>query len=166
MKSRSSTKSDPIYLVTEYGELLDIKPMRRSKTHKTGRRDFREVRMIGDNTDAKSLYKWMNQNHNAYFLFDPKAHYTNSRTLYLALKRLLNQRYYGYLSAKDKEKLDKKYGVDKEISEENVDEQITSLAEEKKLKRLQKRTEFARCQLPNELFNTNRMVKNKIKQYT
>ena len=105
-------KSHPIYLVSEYGELLDIKPARRSKTYKTGKKDYREVRMIGDNTDVKNLYKWMNQNHNSYFLFDPKAHYTNSRTLYLSLKRMLNNKFYGYISAKEKQKMKERYGED------------------------------------------------------
>ena len=68
--------------------------------------------MIGDNTDAKSLLKTMNQNENMYFLFD--GHYTNSRTLYSALKKGLNNHYYGILSKKQKEKLVIKYGDDNE----------------------------------------------------
>ena len=64
--------------------------------------------MIGDNTDAKSLLKSMNQNENMYFLFD--GHYTNSRTLYAALKKGLNNHYYGVLSKKQKEKMNTKYG--------------------------------------------------------
>jgi hypothetical protein len=45
----SSVKSDPIFLISEYGDLLNIKSLARSKTAKTGKTDYREVRMIDDN---------------------------------------------------------------------------------------------------------------------
>ena len=47
----------PTYLVSEYGNLLNLKPYSRSKTYKTGKVDYREVKLIGDNTDVKLLLK-------------------------------------------------------------------------------------------------------------
>jgi hypothetical protein len=61
-------------IVTEYGELLNIKPMTKPKQEVV----FREVSIIGDNSDAKTLIKKMNCNPNMYFLFDPKGHFTNA----------------------------------------------------------------------------------------
>lgn len=48
----SSVKSDPIFLISEYGDLLNIKSLARSRTGKTGKTDYREVRMIDDNMTA------------------------------------------------------------------------------------------------------------------
>lgn len=111
--------------------------------------------MIGDNTDAKSLLKTMNQNENMYFLFD--GHYTNSRTLYSALKKGLNNHYYGILSKKQKEKLVIKYGDD---NEEETDIKI----QERKHNKRMKDTIFSKCQLPLELFNASRVAKTNIRR--
>lgn len=51
--------------------------------------------MIGDNTDAKVLLKKLYHNPNTYFLFDPKAHFTNAQSLYVAMKKLVGEKYYG-----------------------------------------------------------------------
>ncbi len=61
-------------LVSEYGELLNVKPMIKTKTEPV----LREVQMIGDNTDAKVLLKKLHHSPNTYFLFEPKAHFTNA----------------------------------------------------------------------------------------
>lgn len=93
--------NQPIYLVSEHGDMLHLKPYARARTHKTGRTDLREVKYINDNTDAKTLLKQLNANQSAHFLFNPdRAHYLNSRTIYLALKKLLEKRYYGQLDKK------------------------------------------------------------------
>ena len=108
-------------MVSEYGDLLHLRPYARARTHKTGKVDLREVKIIGDNTDAKSLLKQLNANPSAHFLFDPaKGHYANARTLYLALKRLLEERHYGHLDKKQTEKLVEQYG---EESEEEGDDE-------------------------------------------
>ena len=94
-------KSDPILLVSEYGDLLNIKPVSRSRTQKTGKTDLREVRMINDNTEAKTLLKQLKGNQSTFFLFDPeKAHYTNAKTVFSALKKMLNNECYGVISKK------------------------------------------------------------------
>ncbi len=90
--------------------------------------------MIGDNSDAKSLMKKMHHNPNLYFLFDPKAHFTNAQTLYLAMKKQVNEKYYGRKGKKSKPEGDLKGSA------------------------------FENCQLPSELFNVNRMVKMNMKQ--
>lgn len=106
--------------------------------------------MIDDNMTAQQLIKYLNSYPNAYFMFNPsKGHYTNARSLYNATKKLLSNRYYGVISKKQKEKLDEKFG------EEDS---------EKKQQKKMKGTIFNRCELPNELFNANRLVKTKIKQ--
>lgn len=58
--------------------------------------------MIGDNTDAKVLLKKLHHSPNTYFLFEPKAHFTNAQTLYLAMKKLVNEKYYGRKGKKAK----------------------------------------------------------------
>ena len=87
-------------LVSEYGELLNVKPMIKTKPEI----QYREVQMIGDNTEAKTLLKKLHHNPNTYFLFDPKAHFTNAQTLYLAMKKLVNEKYYGRKGKKSKRK--------------------------------------------------------------
>ena len=83
-------------------------------------------------------------------MFNPqRGHYTNARTLYNATKKLLNNKFYGVISKKQQEKLDNRYG------DEDSD---------KKHKKKMKGTIFSQCELPNELFNANRLVKTKIKQ--
>ena len=69
-----SLKKKPVMLVSEYGELLNVKPMIKTKNEAV----LREVQMIGDNTDAKVLLKKLHHNPNTYFLFEPKAHFTNA----------------------------------------------------------------------------------------
>lgn len=61
-------------LVTEYGELLNVKPMLKPKNETL----FREVQMIGDNTSTDDLIKKMYTNPNMYFLFNPKGHFVNA----------------------------------------------------------------------------------------
>lgn len=72
-------------LVSEYGEILNIKPMIKTKNEVT----YREVQLINDNTEAKTLLKKLHSSPNTYFLFDPKAHFTNAQTLYVAMKKLV-----------------------------------------------------------------------------
>lgn len=96
-----SKENHGTYLISEHGDLLNLKSYARARTHKTNRVDLREVKYITDNTDAKFLLKQLNQNPTAFFLFHPdKTHYLNSRTIYNALKKLLNQKHYGHLDRK------------------------------------------------------------------
>ena len=60
--------------------------------------------MLHDNSDAKSLLKKMDHNPKAYFLFSPEGHYINAMTLYSAVKRQLDQKYYGMGKVKKTEK--------------------------------------------------------------
>lgn len=64
-------------LVSEFGELLNLKPMTKLQPIKTIRQesDLRQVIMIDDNTDVKTLIKKMNHNPKAYFLYNPLGHY-------------------------------------------------------------------------------------------
>ena len=64
-------KKHPIFLVSEYGDLLNIRPILVSKTYKTGKSDFREVKLIGSNHSAKDVIKQLNKHPNTFFLFDP-----------------------------------------------------------------------------------------------
>lgn len=66
-----NNKIYPTYLVSEYGNLINLKPYSRSRKYKTGKPDLREVRLIGDNTDVKQLIKLLNTNPTTYFLFHP-----------------------------------------------------------------------------------------------
>jgi hypothetical protein len=61
----------PTYCVSEYGDLLNIKPLTKPPT----KEDFREVIMLDDNSDVASVQKKMNHNPRAYFLFSPKGHW-------------------------------------------------------------------------------------------
>lgn len=54
-------------------------------------------------------------------MFDPQSHYTNSRTIYKALKKLLDDKYYGNMTKSQKEKLDEKYGEHEDINIETPD---------------------------------------------
>jgi len=87
----------PMQLVSEYGDLLNLRPL--SKQIKVSgdatKKDLRQVHMISDNTDVKSLIKKMDHNPKDFFLFDPSSHYINSLTIYKALKKTLTQKYYG-----------------------------------------------------------------------
>jgi hypothetical protein len=97
--------------------------------------------MINDNTDSKNLLKKLHHNPNTFFLFDPKAHFTNSLTLYAAMKKAVSEKYYGRKGKRAK-------------GGNNSDGQKQSL----------KGSAFESCQLPSEIFNVNRMVKMNIKQ--
>lgn len=90
--------------------------------------------MIGDNTKAADLLKKMRTNPNMYFLFDPKGHYVNAQALYASMKRQVSESFFGR--------------ANKKTNEQNP----------------YKGTVFEKCQLPNEIFNVNRMVKMNIKQ--
>lgn len=61
-------------LVSEYGELLNLKPMIKTKNEI----QYKQVQMINDNTNGKELLKKMYHNPNVYYLFDPKGHFTNA----------------------------------------------------------------------------------------
>lgn len=78
-------------LVSEYGELLNVKPMIKTKSEA----HYREVQMIGDNTDSKTLIKKLNHSPNTYFLFDPKGHFNNAQSLYMSMKKHVSEKYYG-----------------------------------------------------------------------
>jgi hypothetical protein len=67
-------KKKPVMLVSEYGELLNVKPMLKARPDII----YRDVQMIGDNTDTKVLLRKLYHNPNTYFLFDPKAHFSNA----------------------------------------------------------------------------------------
>lgn len=58
--------------------------------------------MVGDNYDHKNLIKKMNHNPKAYFLFNPEGHYANAMSIYTALKRTLDVKYYGMQNKKSK----------------------------------------------------------------
>ncbi len=57
--------------------------------------DLRQVFMIDDNTDQKNLMKKMDHNPKAYFLFKPEGHYANAMSIYSALKRNIDAKYFG-----------------------------------------------------------------------
>ena len=85
--------------MSEYGDLLNVKPM--TKPQKAdGKEDLRQVFMVDSNSDAKSLLKKMNHNPKAFFLFNPKSHYANAMSIYSAMKKSLNQKFYGVDSKK------------------------------------------------------------------
>ena len=64
--------------------------------------DLRQVFTISDNCDHKNLLKKMDHNPKAFFLFNPEGHYTNAMSIYAALKRSLDAKYYGTMSSKKK----------------------------------------------------------------
>ena len=96
--------------------------------------------MIGDNTNGKDLLKKMHHQPNTYFLFDPKSHFTNAQTLYMAMKKHINEKFYG----RKKKALADESGPPKGNPN--------------------KGTPLENCQLPYELFNVNRMIKMNSKQ--
>ena len=75
----------------------------------------------------------MNHHPNLFFLFKPEAHFVNAMSIYSAVKKLVNDQYYGMSRPKKN-------------------------TPKKKLK-----TPFDSCVLPYDLFNRNRMVKLNIK---
>ena len=127
-----SNKKNPTIIVTEFGDLLNIKPMSRSKLDEP---DYREVKIIGDNTNGKDLLKILNHNPKLYFLFDPKGHFVNAQTLYYKMKKLVNEQFYGT------------YEGSKKLAEGDW-----------------KETPFEKAHTPEQLFNVNRRVKMSIKQ--
>ena len=99
VKMATSSKQRPIMLVSEYGELVNLRPLTKLKSaddSSADKKDMRQVVMIDDNTDTKTLIKKMDHNPKAYFLFSPEAHYQNALALYAALKRNLNKKYYNF----------------------------------------------------------------------
>eukprot|EP00347_Sterkiella_histriomuscorum_P005933 403354707 len=78
-------------IVSEYGELLNIKPMTKLKNQV----QYKQVQMISDNTDSKILLKKLHHNPNLFFLYEPKGHFANAQTLYSAMKRLVGESFYG-----------------------------------------------------------------------
>lgn len=115
-KSRQNAvakKEAPTMLVSEYGDLLSIRPVRTQK-QQVGSQDLRQVRMVSSNANAADLLKQMQKNPNTYFLFDPESHFTNSRAVYKAIKALLDKKYFGNFK---KAKLDEKYGEDIDVAE-------------------------------------------------
>lgn len=135
-------------LVSEYGDLLNLRPL--SKLIKvsgdaTTKKDLRQVHMISDNTDVKSLIKKMDHNPKDFFLFDPNSHYINSLTIYKALKKTLTQKYYGRERKKTKK--------DHQKFDDDEKETVHSF----------KGTEFSKCEIPYELFHLNRRTKLTIK---
>lgn len=61
-------------IVSEYGELLHVKPMTKLKNET----QYRQVSMINDNTDSRTLLKKMHHNPKMFFLYDPRGHFTNA----------------------------------------------------------------------------------------
>ena len=169
----------PIILISEYGDLLHLSPYARARTHKTGKVDLREVRLIDDNMQAKTLLKMLNQHPSTHFMFDPsKCHYGNARAIFLALKKLVDKRYYGHLDRKQVEKLTEKYGESEDEEEEQeggggagsggeeegdqegqLDRkqkkklEAKQRVEERKQRARMKGTVFANCELPIDLMN-------------
>ena len=58
--------------------------------------------MVHNNSDAKSLLKKMDHTPKAFFLFHPEGNYVNALSLYTAVKKTLDQKYYGAGKAKRK----------------------------------------------------------------
>jgi len=96
---KKTYKKAPVMLVSEYGELMNVKPMTKPKPEP----QFREVQLINDNTDAKTLLKKLNHNPKTFFLFDPKGHFSNAQALYGAMKKRVHEVYYGGPKKKDAE---------------------------------------------------------------
>ena len=82
-------------LVSEYGELINLKPMTKLKPVTDKTNDLRQVIMMDDNTDTKTILKKINHNPKAYFLYSPAGHYQNAQALYSSVKRALVKQYYG-----------------------------------------------------------------------
>jgi len=100
----------PIYTVSEFGDLISISPISRSRQFKTGKPDLREVKLIDNNTDARVLYRMLLSNESTYYMFNPeRVHYTNAKQIYSALKKRVKGRYYGLLTKSKKEKLMKEF---------------------------------------------------------
>ena len=94
--------------------------------------------MVDDNTDHKNLLKKLDHNPKAFFLFHPQGHYANAMSIYTALKRSLDTKYYG--TAKKKTKKAQEMADDPE-------------------KVSFKGTPFHSCEIPYEVFHMNRRTK-------
>ena len=109
-----------------------------------------------NNSDAKSLLKKMHHNPKAYFLFDPQGHYANATSLYAAMKRQLDEKYYGTGKTVRKKKFPTEGvplgpGGDKAWKEL---EEVTF-----------KGTPFHTCEIPYDVFHMQRRTKLTIKQH-
>jgi len=137
----STKKHKPIICVSEYGDLLNVKPLTNLK-NADGKEDLRQVFMVDDNTEHKKLLKKLDHNPKAFFLFHPQGHYANAMSIYSALKRTLDTKYYG--TAKKKTKKAQEMADDPE-------------------KVSFKGTPFHSCEIPYEVFHMNRRTKLTIK---
>ena len=161
--------------MSEYGDLLNVKPMTKPKYLKkdTPRKatsnfenedmtnikqkpkpqlqeDLRKTFLINDNTSEKDLLKKMHHYPTAYFLFDPEGHYVNAMGLHEALRKNLTSKYYG---------AEKKKQKSTDLWQDGGD-----LVENEKPASF-KNTPFAKCELPYEVFHTHRKITLQIKQY-
>jgi len=141
-----AVQSAPTLLVSEYGDLLALRPVNVPKVLPE-KQALKKVKMVGSNQNAKDLLRQMIKNPDTYFLFDPKGHFVNSRTTYKSLKKLLDEKYFGNLNKAQKKKLDEKYGADDQvIGEKNNKETREALKNiEKKQNKTIKGTLFQKC---------------------
>ena len=92
---------EPEVLLTEYGELVNVKPMKQIKV--PDERKYREVYMIDDNSTVKVILHTMDTKKDWFFMFDPeKMHYTNSMSIFRAIRANLYERYFGAKPEKQK----------------------------------------------------------------
>ena len=82
----------------------------------------------------------MNHNPKAFFLFNPEGHYANAMSIYSALKRSLDHKYYGN-TKKSKNK----------INNLNLNDEPDKVSF--------KGTPFHYCEIPYDIFNVNRRTK-------
>ena len=95
------------------------------------------VFMINDNSSVPVIMKMLNTNKNCFFLFDPqKTHYTNTMTIFRALRKNVFERYY---------------------------EQRSRSANKKDKKTLGKNS-FSKCKTPLDIFHRQRNVMLNISQ--
>ena len=126
---------EPEVLLTEYGELVNVKPMKEIKNPEE--RKYREVYMIDDNSSVKVILHTMDTNKNCFFLFDPeKTHYTNSMSIFRAIRTKLFDRYFG-----------------------EKPEKLKPNEKPKKIKNA-----FSNCKTPLDLFHKERNVRMNIAQ--
>ena len=79
----------PHYLISEYGDLLNLRPLLGRERSKDT--TYSEVEIVTDNTSVERLHFKMKKRKHAYFLFDPDtAHYTNAIAIFNALKRRIH----------------------------------------------------------------------------
>ena len=157
---KGQQKYQPVMLISEYGDLLNVKPMTKLKPAKSSlstKEDLRQVFMLNNQSDVKSLLKKMHHHPKAFFLFSPEGHYVNAMALYSAMKRLLDEKYYG--TGKPAKKT-------MTLPDEGLE--IGSKSAEKAMKDAQpvsfKGTPFHSCQIPYDVFHMQRRTKLTIKQ--